>query len=72
MSSRKLDYDILLESIAKGWFSFIGFPFDKNVKRLKVNLFTKYNFVFNGKIFEESEDLSEIENLNEIIVVKKD
>ena len=72
MSSRKLDYDILLESIAKGWFSFIGFPFDKNFKRLKVNLFTKYNLVFNGKIIEESEDLSEIENLNEIIVVKKD
>ena len=42
------------------------------IERMKENIFTKYNLVFNGKIIEESEDLSEIENLNEIIVVKKE
>ena len=61
-----------MESIA---FSLFCFPVDKNdkmIERMKENIFTKYNLVFNGKIIEESEDLSEIENLNEIIVVKKD
>lgn len=70
----KLDYDILLESIAKGYISnFLNWPAnDKMLERFKVKLYTKHNLIFNGKIIYQSEDLSEIENLNEIIVVKKD
>ena len=69
----KLDYDILLESIAKGYISnFLNWPAnDKMLERFKVKLYTKHNLIFNGKIIDQSEDLSKIENLNEIIIVSK-
>ena len=43
----------------------------KRLKSLSLIFFTKYNLVYNEKFINEDEDLREIENLNEIILVKK-
>ena len=65
----KLDYDLLLESIAKGYFSnYLKWKdCDGIIKKFK-NRLTKFNLLFNGKIIDKSEDFSKIENLNEIII----
>ena len=73
---KKIDYNILYESIAKGYYrSVLDIPDndndDEKFKSVKQNLLMKYDLVFNGKIIDKNEDLRKIENLKEIALVEK-
>ena len=79
---KELNYKDLYESIAKCFFANIlnwddwdekkkDKEYNNNIEKLIARLYNKnYHLVFNGKIIDD-ENLSEIENLNEINVVEK-
>ena len=76
LSSKKIDYNILYESIAKCYYrSVLDIPDkdddDEKFKSVKQNLLMKYDLVFNGKIIDKNEDLGKIENLKEIALIEK-
>ena len=56
------DWDVKNEELNKFY--------NKYIERLTASLYNSYHLVFKGKIIDD-EDLSEIENLNEINVVGK-